>query len=236
MQYQAASLAVEQHHLNTFEILNNEGSVIEKSKYVDQNHAIEVNDIEQDNRFFYIYNIGHMSSNTQPLKGPQSISDQRINKITMGINEETSVNDKMKYELYRKSYLHGNPIIVNFTLHNLTNEDLWVLRWYTPLEGIKGKIFRVSCDGHEIPYIGPMVKRAQPTMNDYVHIDPRRSVSHEVDLSSVYDLPLYQQCVVQFSGKIYDFVASSDLIPKMTGEHQMVNITGNSASFSIKSS
>jgi|SRR5215217_1974989 peptidyl-Lys metalloendopeptidase len=145
-----------------------------------------------------------------------------------------SFNNKMKYQLgAQDSYVKDNPIIINFKLHNLSNEDLWVLSWYTPLEGIKGDIFRVLCDGNEILYEGPMVKRGQPTKSDYIHIDPGRSVSREVDISSVYKLPPSHEYVVQFEGTIYDFATSGDFTPKKSEEHEMVNITGNSVAFRV---
>jgi hypothetical protein len=72
-----------------------------------------------------------------------------------------------------------------------------------------------------------MVKRGPPQKNDYLHIAPRESVSRDVDLSSVYKLPVTQECEVQFDGKIYDFSTSGDSIPKRPGEQQMVNIIGN---------
>ncbi len=59
-----------------------------------------------------------------------------------------SSTNKMKYELKAQdSYRKDNPVMIDFVLHNLSDKDLWVLTWYTPLEGIKGNIFHVICDG-----------------------------------------------------------------------------------------
>jgi hypothetical protein len=230
-------LAVQVQNLNTFEMLDNEASASKGSKHISQSYASEINNTKKDNGFF---NLNGRTLTTQGLKGPIVIPDQQINKITMEINTR---HDKMNYELRAEDrYLKGNPVIINFTLHNLTNEHLWVLRWYTPLEGIKGKIFHVVCDGKEIPYDGPMVKRGDPTKNEYTPIDPGRSVSSKVDLSSVYELPLSQECVVQFKNvqykspmesKIHDFSTSSDLIPKKKEQFKEVTISGNSVTFRL---
>jgi hypothetical protein len=76
----------------------------------------------------------------------------------------------------------GKPIILGFALENLTDEDFWVLIWYTPLEGLEGKIFRVTCSGKEVLYEGPMVKRSDPVRDDYLHLGPKGSASAKVDL------------------------------------------------------
>ena len=54
----------------------------------------------------------------------------------------------LSYILFQaqSSYVLGKPIIVGFTLASDAEADLWILKWYTPLEGIKGKILQVTCD------------------------------------------------------------------------------------------
>jgi peptidyl-Lys metalloendopeptidase len=142
--------------------------------------------------------------------------------------------NKIRYLLTAKdSYTEKDPIVINFTLQNTQDEKLWVLKWYTPLEGLKGDIFRVICDGNEIRYEGIMVKRGQPSKADYTHIEPGRSVSTEVDLSMAYQIPESQSCTVTFNGMIYDYSASSNSIPKRESEQQMVNISGNSITFRV---
>src|SRR5687768_10993951 len=96
------------------------------------------------------------------------------------IETQGKTSPNMEYQLIaRDTYVMGNPIMIKFSLQNLSNENLWVLKWYTPLEGLKGKIFLVTCDGKEIPYEGPMFMRGQPKKDDYIHIEPGRSVSAE---------------------------------------------------------
>ena len=44
----------------------------------------------------------------------------------------------------------GEAVNLRFTLINNTDTMLYVLKWYTPLEGIAGKIFRIERDGQVI--------------------------------------------------------------------------------------
>ncbi len=134
----------------------------------------------------------------------------------------------LKYQLNaNNSYVVGTPITINFTLENLLDENLWVLKWYTPLEGMRGEIFQVKCDGKEIPYEGMMVKRGDPDRDSYIHIVPRGSVSEVVDLSGVYNIPVSNECQVEFKGRIYDVLSNEDKLPRRRDEHQGMDITGN---------
>ena len=84
-------------------------------------------------------------------------------------------------------------ILISFELENTSNENLWVHTWYTPLEGLKGKIFCVICDGKVIPYEGPMVKRGRPKRDDHIQLLTREPVSARIDLSNAYRLPTCNQ-------------------------------------------
>jgi len=81
----------------------------------------------------------------------------------------------------------GEVVNLGFTLTNNTDTSLYVLKWYTPLEGIYGAIFHVSRDGRSIPYLGIAASRAEPIPENYVFLEPGESVASEVDLASSYD-------------------------------------------------
>jgi peptidyl-Lys metalloendopeptidase len=96
------------------------------------------------------------------------------------------------------SLVSGEAVPVKFTLTNTLSEGLYVLRWFTPLEGLAGDIFRVRRDGLHLPYHGILVKRAPPTAEDYVWLDAGGSISAEVDLAEGYDFSQPGQYTVQF--------------------------------------
>ena len=81
----------------------------------------------------------------------------------------------------------GAVVNVKFTLTNTSPEGLFVLKWFTPLEGLAGDIFRVQLDGVSLPYHGIQVKRGVPTSEGYVWLEPGGSVFAEVDLAEGYD-------------------------------------------------
>lgn len=81
----------------------------------------------------------------------------------------------------------GEPIMVDFLLVNHAQEALYLLKWYTPLEGIAGEIFQVTRDGQPIPYLGPLVSRGAPTPEAYIFLEPDKGVTAEVNIAQAYD-------------------------------------------------
>jgi hypothetical protein len=142
----------------------------------------------------------------------------------------------LRYSLYAENaYVQGQPIIIRFGIENVSSSDVWILKWYTPLEGIKGKIFEVSCDGADIPYEGMLMKRGNPGKDDYLLLHPNKPVEKEFDLSSVYSIPACKECRVNFKGRIFDVVFHHNQIPRSAELHQPVEVLGNSVLFSITS-
>lgn len=150
------------------------------------------------------------------------------------MNNEIQLNDMLKYNLSIKDKdVKGPSIEIIFKLDNNSNRNLKVLSWHTPLEGIQGKIFKVICDGKELVYEGPMIKRGNPSKDDYIEIESNKSISSQVDLSEAYTIPKSNECLVEFNGKIYDVAESDDLLPKQSGKFKSITISGNSITFKV---
>ena len=171
---------------------------------------------------------GCADPNSTVTQIPDMTQNPQIVKPTM------TQTHSLKYQLNaNNTYVVGKPITINFTLENLQDENLWILKWYTPLEGMRGEIFQVNCDGKEIPYEGMMAKRGDPDRDSYVHIVPVGSVSEVVDLSGAYNIPVSNECQVKFKGRIYDVLSSEDKLPRRSDEHQGMDITGNVVAFRV---
>ena len=104
----------------------------------------------------------------------------------------------------------GESAQLRFTLVNESDTDLYLLRWYTPLEGIAGDIFLVKRDGQVLPYQGILASRMPPTPDDYVALDAGASVSVAVDLAEGYDLSEPGEYTVKFLSPRISHVARSE--------------------------
>lgn len=81
----------------------------------------------------------------------------------------------------------GDVVELTFSLINNTDSNLYVLKWFTPLEGIGGEIFRVKRDGQTVPYQGILVSRGDPTPDAYVSLAAGEAAMAQVDLATSYD-------------------------------------------------
>jgi len=103
----------------------------------------------------------------------------------------------------------GAVVDVKFTLTNVSSEGLYVLKWFTPLEGLAGDVFQVRRDGMSLSYQGIQVKRSEPTTDDYVWIDAGGSVSAEVDLAEGYDFSQAGEYTIQFRSPRLSHIAAT---------------------------
>jgi hypothetical protein len=131
----------------------------------------------------------------------------------------------------------GETMPVRFTLTNNTHAKLYVLKWYTPLEGIAGKIFRVEQDGEVLPYEGIMATRAAPSVDSYVLLEPGASASAEVDLAPVYDFSQAGTYTIEFlSPKISHMARSGPDMATSLDDLGPVEMPSNSVTVEIDSS
>jgi peptidyl-Lys metalloendopeptidase len=143
-------------------------------------------------------------------------------------------NKSLEFRLEaRESYAQGKPVTIKFTLVNNSKQDLFVLGWYTPLEGIKGRIFKVTRDGKEIQYGGMMAKRGAPGRQDYVCVKAGQSVSSEIDLAGAYDIKSAGKYHVAFTGNVHDVLQGCNATPRAEDAQQGMDVPGNEVTFRI---
>ena len=110
--------------------------------------------------------------------------------------------------------------MVRFVLENRGKTALQVLRWYTPLEGVRGDIFRVSRAGTRLPYEGPLMKRGDPGAADYVEIPPGGSVAGTADLSAAYGIHEPGKYRVAFTRGLSDVIRAGEPFPRPRDAHR----------------
>jgi heat shock protein HslJ len=115
--------------------------------------------------------------------------------VTLAVSQESALIATIEAQ---EALPTGAVVKVRFTLTNISSGGFYVLKWFTPLEGLAGDIFRVQRDGVDLAYRGKLVKRGSPISEDYVWIDAGGSISAEVDLAQGYDFSQTGQYTVQF--------------------------------------
>jgi peptidyl-Lys metalloendopeptidase len=97
-----------------------------------------------------------------------------------------------------------DPVEVHVALENLSRQDLSILLWHTPLEGVWGDIFVVTHDGKPVAYRGPLAKRGMPNAADYLRLVPGKPASAVVDLAKFYAIEEPGRYTVQLRTEILD--------------------------------
>jgi peptidyl-Lys metalloendopeptidase len=92
-------------------------------------------------------------------------------------------------------------VTVAVSVTNPTREAITLLRWELPSERHEGAAFRIQLDGQPVAYTGALVKRAAPTREDYVRIEPGATLSYEVELTGAYDLSRNGMYSIEYIGK-----------------------------------
>jgi hypothetical protein len=84
-------------------------------------------------------------------------------------------------------YDSAEPVRLRFELTNSGDKDLYVLKWYTPLEGLNSDCLKVLRNGKtKVAYDGPMVKRGSPGPDDYLLVPAGQTVTADVNVSESY--------------------------------------------------
>jgi hypothetical protein len=123
------------------------------------------------------------------------------------------------------------PASIRFELANGSGSSLWVLKWNTPLEGWKGTVLRVTRDGEEVAYEGPMLKRGDPQAGAYVEIPAGGKVDATVDLAEVYDMSRPGTYKVEADGDLIDVTAEA--APRPRDRHQSMPLDCGAVTFEV---
>lgn len=109
---------------------------------------------------------------------PEAESNQQNNKDI----------DILKYKITTKTKTkQGQKVSLHVTLTNNSDQDISFLKWGTPFESsISRDVFSIKLNGNSLPYQGRMVKRGNPTANDFITIKAKSILKQTFDISKAY--------------------------------------------------
>jgi peptidyl-Lys metalloendopeptidase len=83
----------------------------------------------------------------------------------------------------------AKPVPLQFRLTNRGTEDLYILKWFTPLEGLDSDCLIVTRGARgRVAYDGPLIKRGRAERKDFVLLPAGQSLERTLDLSASYDV------------------------------------------------
>ncbi|CAF2355585.1 unnamed protein product [Rotaria sp. Silwood2] len=79
-------------------------------------------------------------------------------------------------------------VVVKVQYNNTSNRTISIYNWCFPDNELNGPLFKVACDDIPVDYIGPLIKRCQPTVKNMTPLEPGKTTVTQVRLSSSYDM------------------------------------------------
>ena len=123
------------------------------------------------------------------------------------------------------SFESSQAVMVHVTISNPNPEDLRVLSWHTPANGVQGALFTVSRDGEPVDYLGALYKRAAPTDQDYITLPAGKSLEYEVNLSQYYSFAESDNYEIEYNTSSQNLYAASGS-GKLVSNQLALNVNG----------
>ena len=92
-----------------------------------------------------------------------------------------------------------SAVACSFEFTNNANQDLYLLKRNTPLEGLNSQFVFVSVDGRPLEYEGMLVYRLPPTKDEFVLLKAGESISASVQITDVFSIDTDGLYTVQYS-------------------------------------
>lgn len=123
------------------------------------------------------------------------------------------------------SFELGHPVRVTGTLRNTGPNAVWVLRWNTFLDGMRGDFLTLTRSGQVLRYEGIRILRRDARQQSYVRIPAGGSVSGEVDASRAYPIDRAGDMTATFHLNIQDaFEEGQAQAPRHPASRQHVEV------------
>jgi len=95
---------------------------------------------------------------------------------------------QVKLNFEKNVFGFNENIPLQVSISNPDKREIKILRWFTPIDGIRGNLFSVTLNDSPVEYLGAVYKRAAPTESDYLILKPGETIVNTVNLADYYDL------------------------------------------------
>ncbi|QRO02075.1 peptidase M35 [Archangium violaceum] len=95
-------------------------------------------------------------------------------------------------------------VAVSVTFTNTSSQPVQLLKFYVPDGHLKEGLFEVTRNGEPVEYIGPAIKRAAPTAEDYITLAPGESLTGSAPVSGMYDLSESGSYTIRYAARSLD--------------------------------
>ena len=119
---------------------------------------------------------------------PEERGGDSLEQAEPAVRDAVAGDVEVRLSLSKSALAAREAVMVDVTLTNVSSRTVRLLKWHTPVDGVKEDLFVVTVDGAAAEYNGRHYKWATPEAHDYLTLAPGERVTHTVDLASIYDL------------------------------------------------
>ncbi len=131
-------------------------------------------------------------------------------------------------------FLKGTQnVVVTYSMTNVTDQAVRVLRWNTPFDGVEGNLFEVARNGELVPYLGRVYKRGTPQDEDFMVLEAGETKSTEVELSAYYEMSFTGEYQLRARNESFDHAPLGQLPLKGLQHGNLLDLSSNSVVFWI---
>lgn len=116
---------------------------------------------------------------------------------------------------------------LRFEIENRGIRALWFLRWNTPFDPLMGDVFVINAEAASedaLSFVGPMVKRGDPSREEYLEIPAGKTLSTEIDLRASYEFRGAGRYEVRYESILGDVAESAADLPRARDRHQPIDL------------
>ena len=112
----------------------------------------------------------------------------KLSFFTKEASAKAPMSAVVKLSADKDSFGESDEVIIHVTITNPNSYPIKILKWFTPVNELERSLFTITRNGETVPYVGRMIKRAEPTENDYITIEAGASLTSDVNLARYYNL------------------------------------------------
>ncbi|CAF4470839.1 unnamed protein product [Rotaria sp. Silwood2] len=79
-------------------------------------------------------------------------------------------------------------VVVEMQYNNTSNDTISIYKWCLPNNELNDPLFKVTCNNVPVNYVGPLIKRREPTIEDMISLEACKTKIIQARLSSAYDM------------------------------------------------
>ncbi|CAF3875662.1 unnamed protein product [Rotaria sp. Silwood1] len=99
----------------------------------------------------------------------------------------------------RSKFSKTQNVTVHVQYSNTGNKTIYIHKWCLPDNELNDPLFKITCNGAAVNYIGRLIKRRTPTIDDVTPLAPGKTILASVGLSSAYDMSKTCNYSIQYS-------------------------------------